>query len=404
MPTRNTRPLVIAAFACAILFAAKILSAADAEPGLVQDPPQQGPRVKTERGYMIPYRTKIPGTSLIFEMMPIPGGKFLLGSPDSEAGRKSDEGPQVEVVVPPFWMAKTEVTWGEYKAFMALNEDFRDLHRREIRLVTDDRKSMAVTAPSEPYDLTFPFAKGNDPRLPAVTMSQFAAKQYTKWLSLLTGQSYRLPTEAEWEYACRAGTTTAWSSGADSAQLGDCAWLASNSDDSPHFVGLKKANPWGLHDMHGNVAEWCLDEYVAGRYFVLKSGVAAADAVAWPTKLYPRVIRGGSWDSNPSGCRSAVRLQSDDKEWNNQDPDNPQSPWWFSSEPAQCVGFRIMRPLAPFTPGEKQRSWEPGLPSIAEAVDQLIRNGRSFEGVVDAGLPAAVEKVRSQRPALRKER
>ena len=133
-------------------------------------------------------------------------------------------------------------------------------------------------------------------------MTQFAAKMYCKWLSAKTGRYYRLPTEAEWEYACRAGTKTAYSFGDDPTKLGDYAWFSDNSDEKYHKVGLKKPNPWGLYDMHGNVAEWCLDQYVADQYKRL-GNKPVANPVVPVTKPYPQVARGGAWtDEAPAAA------------------------------------------------------------------------------------------------------
>ena len=162
-----------------------------------------------------PYSQTIPGTQVVFEMLPVPAGKFLLGSPEDEYGRNPDEGPRVEIHLMPFWIGKCEVTWNEYLEFMNLTNVFEKFDDQGIRAVTEANQIDAITSPSKLYEPSFTFETGDDPRQPAVSMSQYAAKQYTKWLSLLTGDFYRLPTEAEWEYACRAGTTTAYYFGDD---------------------------------------------------------------------------------------------------------------------------------------------------------------------------------------------
>ncbi len=344
-----------------------------------------------------PYSRAIPGSEVEFEMLPIPGGVFRMGSPPSEADRTEAEGPQVEVRVSPFWMCKHEVTWAEYQQFMALASIFEKFDDRGLRQLDDKRAVDAVTAPSRLYDSTFTYAAGDGPRQPAVAMSQFAAKQYTKWLSLLTGEFYRLPTEAEWEYACRAGTNTAYSFGDDAAQIDDYAWIYENSDDATHDVGSKKPNPWGLCDMHGNAREWVLDELRGDWYASLAAKgavIAAQDAVCWPKRVYPRVLRGGSWFVDPPDCRSASRLGSDDDAWRSYDPNSPKSPWWFASDESQDVGFRIVRPQSPPPRDQWARYWDADLPEIQKVADHRIDNeGRGERGKVDPELPSAIKEL-----------
>jgi formylglycine-generating enzyme required for sulfatase activity len=346
---------------------------------------------------MVPYEATIPGSDVKYKMMPIPGGRFKLGSPMAEKGRRTDEGPQVNVDVEPCWIGVYEITWSEYKLYMELYDVFRGFADRKARPVLEDKRFDAVTAPSALYSDDVTFQSGSHPRQPAVTMSQFAAKQYTKWLSLLTGRCYRLPTEAEWEYACRAGTTTAYSFGDDASQLGQYAWYFDNADERTHQVGQKKPNPWGLYDMHGNVGEWVLDAYSADGYAELAGMTRkAADAVNWPTKLYPRVVRGGTWDFDAERCRSAARLPSNDREWLREDADLPQSPWWFTSGDAFGVGFRILRPLTPPPASQRHKKyWNADTEQIQADVDERIDNaGRGARGIVDKTLPDAIEALR----------
>src|SRR5207248_6168647 len=144
-----------------------------------------------------------------------------------------------------------------------------------------------------------------------------------RWLSKRTGKAYRLPTEAEWEWACRAGTKTAYSFGDDPRDLKDHAWCADNSEESTHPVGKKKPNAWGLHDMHGNVAEWCLDHYEPDWYATFPTDKLTVAPVLLPTAArWSHVCRGGSWADPAAVCRSAARRGSDLK-WIRQDPQRP---------------------------------------------------------------------------------
>ena len=164
---------------------------------------------------MAAYTNFIPGTTVSYVMQPIPAGEFTLGSPDSEAGRKADEGPQVKVKISPFWMGQCEVTWNEFELFM-----YPDYEKESTKADAPgvDKVSDAVTRPSKPYvEMSFGMGKEG---FPAISMTQHAASKYCEWLSAKTGQFYRLPTEAEWEYAARAGTTTAYSWGDDASKAG----------------------------------------------------------------------------------------------------------------------------------------------------------------------------------------
>jgi formylglycine-generating enzyme required for sulfatase activity len=300
---------------------------------------------------MKPYVEVISGTEATFKMTPIPGGKFMMGSPDGEAGRKPDEGPQHEVVISPFWMGTHEVTWNEYEIWMFS----LDIQRRMLNKLDPterDKLADAVTRPTKPYtDMSFGMGKVN---FPAICMTQLAARTYCKWLSAKTGRYYRLPTEAEWEYACRAGTTTAYYFGDDPADLDEHAWHFENAEDAYHKVGQKKPNPWGLYDMHGNVSEWTLDQHSEDFYGQL-AGKTTKDPLNLVKTVYPIVVRGGSWDDEREGCRAAARRGSN-KDWKQQDPQIPQSIWYFTD--ALFAGFRVVRPLVEPSDEEKKAYWE----------------------------------------------
>ncbi|MBX5495719.1 MAG: SUMF1/EgtB/PvdO family nonheme iron enzyme [Bryobacteraceae bacterium] len=298
---------------------------------------------KTEAD-MKPYKVTIPNSDATFEMVPIPGGEFVMGTPESEAGRKPDEGPQRKVKISPFWMGKYEVTWDEYRLFM-----FSQLAKEDIN---KDPLVDAISRPTRPY-VEMSFGMGIN-GYPAISMTQHAANKFAEWVSAKTGHFYRLPTEAEWEYACRAGTTTAYSFGDDPSQLGDYAWYADNSEGKYQKVGTKKPNPWGLHDMHGNVMEWTLDQYDPSGY----RGLPDVDPWRVSTEPYPQSVRGGSWMDPASRLRCGARVGSDPS-WKQQDPQLPKSIWYHTD--AQGLGLRLVRPLRVPSAEEMYKYWNSGV-------------------------------------------
>jgi formylglycine-generating enzyme required for sulfatase activity len=302
---------------------------------------------------MKPYTNTIPGTKVDYAMVPIPGGEFLMGSPAREASRNADEGPQHKVKIEPFWMEKCEVTWNEYELFMDPEESKQAASTSGTSNYTSALAD-AVSRPSKPY-VEMSFGMGKD-GYPAISMTQHGCNIYCQWLSAKTGHFYRLPTEAEWEYACRAGTTTAYFFGNDPKNIGDYAWFADNSDSKYQKVGQKKPNPWGLYDIIGNVDEWTLDQYDADYYKKFKETVTEPWNKA--TQAYPHVVRGGSWQDDPDKLRSACRRGSS-ADWKMQDPQLPKSVWYHTD--AQFVGFRIIRPLKTPTAAEMQKYWHSGV-------------------------------------------
>ncbi|HEY3742691.1 MAG TPA: SUMF1/EgtB/PvdO family nonheme iron enzyme [Bryobacteraceae bacterium] len=291
---------------------------------------------------MKPYKMTIPQTTVDFEMVAIPFGEYMMGTPESEKGHKKDEGPQHAVKIDPFWMEKYEVTWDEYRLFM-----FAKLSGETLG---GDPLVDAISRPTRPY-VEMSFGMGIN-GYPAISMTQHAANKYAEWLSAKTGQFYRLPTEAEWEYACRAGTTTAYYWGDDASQIGDYAVYAGNSGGKYAKVGTKKPNPWGLYDMSGNVMEWTLDQYLPQAYLhPPKDWERSKDA-------YPHSVRGGGWADDAAKLRCGARNASDPS-WKQQDPQLPKSIWYMTD--AQWLGFRLVRPLKVPSAKEMYAYWNNGV-------------------------------------------
>ncbi len=302
-----------------------------------------------------------------FDLIPVPGGEFTIGSPPSEKGRKEDESPQVKVALDPFWIGKCEMTWDIYRAFMengksrnkdgTLDRDSNNKTPEPPEIKEGETLVDVVSQPTPPYvPMHFEMGEGYGAGWPAIAMTHHAASKFCEWLTAQTGHYYRLPTEAEWEYACRAGSTTAYCFGDDPTQLGDYAWTVENASYTYQKVGQKKANAWGIHDMHGNVSEFCLDAYAADTYSKWQAG--AKNPWNPAVNRYPHVTRGGNYfDGAPETLRSAARVPSDPS-WKMIDPQNPKSIWYFTN--GQFVGFRVVRPLAVPEVKEMHRMWNTG--------------------------------------------
>lgn len=295
---------------------------------------------KLDEAAMKDYLSKIPKTGVPYDMVAIRGGEFLMGSLPDEPKRQEDEGPQVRVRVSPFWMGRFETTWDQYEPFMITpfnrTKDGSVAYPEHIKSATP---ADFVSSPTTPYT-EMSFGMGTE-GFPAICMTHHAANKFCEWLSFQTGHFYRLPTEAEWEYACRAGTTGTYS--CPTADLEQFAVVDPQQVRVGYEkVGTKKPNPWGLYDMHGNVMEWCLDQYRRDAY-QLWTGDPVVDPITRPETRHPRVARGGSWYDPEEELRSARRIYSD-RNWQLQDPQIPRSLWYLSD--ASWLGFRVVRPLA----------------------------------------------------------
>ena len=271
------------------------------------------------------YDQSIPGKAITFKMAAIPAGKFKIGSPTSERGHSDDEGPQKEVELAAFWMGVTEVTFAEW-----------DLYFKDNSLPQSKTIDGVTRATPQYIDLTW--GMGRDGKHPANSMSHTAAMMYCKWLYSKTGIFYRLPTEAEWEYACRAGSTSAYPFGNDAQRLREYGFFKDNSEGKFQHVAQLKANAWGLYDMLGNLSEWTIDQYDATYY----GKVNRNNPITKPGSNHPKAVKGGSYMDEATELRCANRIASSPN-WNISDPQIPKSKWWLTD--AMFVGFRVVRPL-----------------------------------------------------------
>ncbi|MBW8040803.1 MAG: formylglycine-generating enzyme family protein [Planctomycetes bacterium] len=280
--------------------------------------------------------TPVSGRKVTFDMVLIPGRKFTMGSDDKETGRKDNEGPQHEVSLGPFYLCTTETT---YELFWIYYEETVQRDRDQARKKVQDLD--AITGPTPIYgDPTMGMGGGTHP---AIGATWHNAMTFCRWLSKKTGRKYRLPTEAEWEYAARAGTETAYFFGNDPKQLAAFAWYEENSEQATHEVAKKKPNPWGLYDMLGNVLEWVHDFYDPTAYAAAAKQSPALNPRG-PKQGRVHVARGGSWESPAEELRCSARAFEEDF-WRFLDPQVPQSKWWLPQ--MGFIGFRVARSVDP---------------------------------------------------------
>jgi sulfatase modifying factor 1 len=299
------------------------------------------------------FTERIPKSAIAFNMIAVPGGQFKMGSPANEPFRKEDEGPAREVEISPFFMAEIEVSWDEYLAFYVQTAaegrttDTEGL-RNKVGSATD-----AISGATPPYGQ--PDQGWGLGKRPAISFSYHAAETYCKWLTSVSGKTYRLPTEAEWEYADRAGSSgpyffpgdpkkfektglKAKLSKNDTAVINTFIIYKANSQAKTQPPDRVKANPFGLKNMAGNVAEFCSDWYQAEAYSQYPEGIIKDPK--GPAEGTEHVVRGGSFLSTADLLRSAARDYTRTEAWLKTDPQMPKSIWWYSD----CfnVGFRVV--------------------------------------------------------------
>ena len=294
----------------------------------------------------------VPGTSASISMIAIPGGTFTMGSPASEAFHQANESPQRQVEVSSFFMGEMEVTWDQFWAFYA--ETMSEGRTPPAKVYANNSREDvdAVSGPTPPFG--FPDQGWGMGERPAITMTHYSAEIFCQWLSLKTGKKYRLPTEAEWEYAARGGTSTPyffegspsdytnegfWNGifGADTTQINRYVIYVNNSKNRSQEPSQVLANPFGLKNMLGNVMEYCSDWYADDAYSQLADG---AKDPKGPESGTEYVVRGGNYASDAAELRSAARSHTVHDEWLRTDPQNPKSIWWYSD--IKGIGFRVV--------------------------------------------------------------
>lgn len=293
----------------------------------------------------------IPGTDVEIRMVAIPAGSFMMGSDRKEQLRAEDEGPRHKVNISRFFMSEIEVTWDQYWAFYA--ETMSEGRTAPATVYANNSRPDldAVTGPTPPFGNPDQ-GWGMDEDRPALTMTHYAAQTFCLWLSLKTGKTYRLPTEAEWEYAARAGSEGAYPFegspkkytsegifkkmfGTDTTMIRRYAVYKETSHNRTQPPSSVKANAFGLRNMAGNVLEYCSDWYSPDAYTE-----AEVTDPKGPESGTEHVVRGGAYFDDAARLRSASRGSTHHDAWLNTDPQTPKSIWWYSD--IKGIGFRIV--------------------------------------------------------------
>ena len=313
------------------------------------------------------YTEQIPGTAVAFNMVAIPGGTYNMGSPGNEPFRNDDEGPVRKVTISPFFMGELEVTWEMYWSFYAqtMSEGrippsaIYEANSKVMQSVMQQLNEAGiasgidgVSGPTPPFG--FPDQGWGGVDRPAITMTHYAAEMFCLWLTQKTGKLYRLPTEAEWEYAARGGTSTPYFFEGSPKKFSDLGFIrkfikadtavinsfviyeknSGNKTQEPANVGH---NPFGLKNMLGNTFEYCSDWYAPDAYAATPSEVTDPKG---PDSGVERVVRGGSFQSPAENVRSAMRGATQHEMWMKNDPQMPKSIWWYSD--MKGIGFRVV--------------------------------------------------------------
>ncbi|MDH6358144.1 SUMF1/EgtB/PvdO family nonheme iron enzyme [Parabacteroides sp. PF5-9] len=297
------------------------------------------------------YTEQIPGSLIAFNMKAVPGGTFQMGSTAEEPFHKQDEAPVRSVTVAPFFMAEVEVTWDMFWAFYG-NTMSEGRTPPEAVYANNSRADVdAISGPTPPFGL--PDQGWGSGNRPAITMTHYAAETFCQWLSLKTGKKYRLPTEAEWEYAARGGTETPYFFPGSPKDFSDQGFwrkffdaktdsissyviYSKNSKNKTQEPDMVKPNPFGLKNMLGNVMEYCADKYDPEAY--TKSGTHVTDPLITTGEEY--VVRGGNYTSDAADVRAAARDYTKHEAWLRTDPQQPKSIWWYSD--IRGIGFRVV--------------------------------------------------------------